>query len=91
MNQSDKELKRIAFEMLIDGMPESLVAGFVGVTEDAIKQWIANTNNLNNKNKILSLMHKGMTCSEIGKALGVSPEVAHDLVVAEWRKQKEGR
>lgn len=33
-------------------------------------------------------MHKGLAPSQISRAMGVSEDVAHDLVVMHWKRDK---
>lgn len=39
----------------------------------------------------LRLLRKGMTCKEIGQAMHVTAQVAHDLVVQAWRIEKTSK
>lgn len=85
------DVRKNALQMLEDGMSLKAVAACSGTTEAQVKEWCDEDCEKQRKNPVLALMHRGMTCAEIVAELGCSPETAHDLVVTEWRKQKEGR
>lgn len=83
------DIRQNALDMLDDGMSVTMVAAYSGTTEAQIREWRDSANAA--KRPILSLMHKGMTRKEIAKEIGCTPETAHNLVVSEWRKDKEKR
>ena len=86
------DVRKNALQMLEDGMSLKAVAACSGTTEAQIKEWCDEDYEKRRKNPVLAhVMPLCMTCAEIAAELGCSPETAHDLVVAEWRKQKEGR
>lgn len=80
--------KKTAIEMLEDGMTLEMAASYVGATVEQVKEWRAEAYT---KDPILALMHKGMTCAEIAKEIGCTPETARSMVVLAWKKEKEKR
>ena len=86
-----EKAKSLALEMLEDGMSLSMIALYTGTTEKQIEKWREEESKYQAKNPVLALMHKGMTCEEIGKELGCTTEAAHTMVVAAWRKDKDRR
>lgn len=65
------------------------VASFTGASVEQVKEW--DKVRTLGKNLVLELMHKGYTCAEISKALGISENATHYLVVDSWREDKERR
>lgn len=86
-SQSHSELRECALGWLDEGMSLFQVSQFTGVPEVTIRQW--DRERVKGKNPVMALMHKGMTCKEIGEELGISENAAHYLVVDTWREEKE--
>ena len=85
------DVKQNALEMLEDGMSVTMVAAYSGTPEAQIREWRDGRDSEPARSPILALMHRGMTCEEIAKEIGCSPETAHHLVVSAWRNDKERR
>lgn len=86
-NRQREELRECALGWLDEGMSLFAVSQFTGVPEAQIRQW--DRERVKVTNPVMVLMHKGMTCKEIGEELGISENAAHYLVVDTWREEKE--
>lgn len=78
------DVRRIALEMLEDGMSVSRVAAFSGTTEEQIREWSEE----GNSPPVLKLLHEGKTLAEIAKEVGCDKESARRLVIEAWKKDK---